>query len=115
MVVTLIIPARASFGLKDIITLRHLENMARSSRDGLDGGYAYITEFFIAWYSGEQYEQFTFLNRAFGPTPGRTGSWSCNVISPQLFWFKKLRTGRCGDDVVGQRSWSTSACGSSAS
>ncbi len=53
-------------------------------------GYAYATEFFIAWYSGNPYERFTFLNRAFGPY-----AWAywmmvtCNVIVPQLFWFKQ--------------------------
>ena len=56
-------------------------------------GYAYSMEFFIAWYSGEIYESFTFINRAFGPY-----SWaywimvSCNVITPQIFWFKKARS-----------------------
>jgi molybdopterin-containing oxidoreductase family membrane subunit len=50
-------------------------------------------EFFIAWYGANQYESFAFVNRAFGPY-----SWaywtmiSCNVITPQIFWFKKLRT-----------------------
>ena len=56
-------------------------------------GYAYATEFFIAWYSGNHYERFAFMNRAFGPY-----AWAywimitCNVISPQVFWFKKART-----------------------
>ena len=59
---------------------------------GLLVGYAYASEFFIAWYSGAPYEQYVFVNRAFGPY-----GWSywimvsCNVITPQLFWFKKLR------------------------
>jgi molybdopterin-containing oxidoreductase family membrane subunit len=56
-------------------------------------GVAYITELFVSWYSGVEYESYAFLNRATGPY-----WWSywammtCNVISPQLFWFKKLRT-----------------------
>ena len=56
-------------------------------------GYAYGMEFFITWYSGALYEKFAFMNRAFGQY-----SWaywimvSCNVITPQLFWFKKVRT-----------------------
>ena len=56
-------------------------------------GYAYAMEFFIAWYSANPYEQFVFMNRAFGPY-----AWAywimiaCNVITPQLFWFKKIRT-----------------------
>jgi molybdopterin-containing oxidoreductase family membrane subunit len=55
-------------------------------------GYAYSCEFFIAWYSGNVYEAFTFINRAFGPYAW--AYWimvSCNVLVPQLFWFKKLR------------------------
>lgn len=56
-------------------------------------GIAYITEFFIAWYSGNMYESYAFQNRAFGPY--WWAYWSmmtCNVITPQLFWFKKIRT-----------------------
>ena len=56
-------------------------------------GYAYATEFFIAWYSGELYEKFAFVNRAFGQY--YWAYWimvSCNVISPQLFWVKSFRT-----------------------
>jgi molybdopterin-containing oxidoreductase family membrane subunit len=56
-------------------------------------GYAYAMEFFIAWYSGNPYERFTFQNRAFGPYAW--AYWimiSCNVIAPQLFWFKKVRS-----------------------
>ena len=56
-------------------------------------GIAYITEFFIAWYSGNPYESYAFQNRAFGPY--WWAYWSmmtCNVITPQLFWFKKIRT-----------------------
>jgi hypothetical protein len=55
-------------------------------------GYAYGSEFFIAWYSGNPYEQYAFINRAFGPY-----AWSywimitCNVVIPQLFWVKKFR------------------------
>ena len=56
-------------------------------------GVAYITELFIAWYSGVEYEQYAFLNRATGPY--WWAYWSmmtCNVFSPQFMWFKKLRT-----------------------
>jgi molybdopterin-containing oxidoreductase family membrane subunit len=56
-------------------------------------GYAYCTEFFIAWYSGNIYERFTFLNRAFGPYWWAAWSmYSCNVFIPQLYWSKKMRT-----------------------
>jgi len=56
-------------------------------------GLAYTTEFFTAWYSGSIYERFTFINRAFGPY--WWAYWimvSCNVITPQLLWSKKIRT-----------------------
>ena len=56
-------------------------------------GYAYSMEFFIAWYSGNTFEFFAFVNRAFGPY--WWAYWimfSCNVIIPQLFWSKRLRT-----------------------
>ena len=93
MVMTLAIPARELWGLKNFITMRHLENMCKVILlTGSMVGYAYSMEFFIAWYSGEIYESFAFINRAFGPY-----SWaywimvSCNVITPQIFWFKKAR------------------------
>jgi len=94
MVVTLLVPARELMGLKDFITPRHLENMCKIMlATGCMVGYAYGVEFFMAWYSGSKYEGFAFINRAFGPY--WWAYWSmvtCNVISPQLFWFKKCRT-----------------------
>src|SRR3972149_6423619 len=55
-------------------------------------GIAYITELFMAWYSGVEYEHYAFLNRATGPYWWAYAiMMTCNVISPQLFWFKKLR------------------------
>jgi Ni/Fe-hydrogenase subunit HybB-like protein len=94
MVISLAVPARAYFGLKDIITMRHLENMCKViTVTGTMVGYAYMMEFFIAWYSGVEVEKFTFINRAFGPYAW--AYWimiSCNVISPQVFWFKWARS-----------------------
>ena len=94
MVLTLLIPSRVIFDLKSVITIRHIENMAKICLlTGSMVGYAYAMEFFIAWYSGNDYESFAFVNRAFGPY--WWAYWimiSCNVISPQLFWFRKLRT-----------------------
>ena len=94
MVVTLMVPARAWFGLKDFVTERHLENMTKIIlATGSMVGFAYATEFFIAWYSGNGYEQFAFVNRAFGPYAWAYWTMvSCNVIAPQMFWFKKART-----------------------
>jgi Ni/Fe-hydrogenase subunit HybB-like protein len=94
MVVTLLVPVRSIYKLENLITLRHLDNMNKIIlATGSLVGLAYGTEFFIAWYSKNPYEGFTFMNRAFGPY--WWAYWimvSCNVISPQLFWFKKFRT-----------------------
>jgi molybdopterin-containing oxidoreductase family membrane subunit len=94
MVLNLAIPARQFFGLKDVITLRHIENCAKIMlATGMIVSYAYAVEFFTAWYSGQHYERFTFLNRATGPY-----AWSfcvmvwCNVLAPQFLWSKRLRT-----------------------
>ena len=94
MVVTLLVPARKIYGLQQLITIRHLENMNKIiMATGLMVGMAYGIEFFISWYSGVAPERFAFYNRAFG-----NFSWaywimvSCNVFIPQLFWFKFFRT-----------------------
>ena len=93
MVVLLMVPARQWFGLKDLVTMRHLENMNKVILlTGSVVGYAYASEFFIAWYGGNDYEQFQFIDRAFGPYAWAYWTMvSCNVLSPQLFWFKRLR------------------------
>jgi len=94
MVNTLLIIMRKVCNLEDYITVQHIELMNIVIMiTGSIVGVAYITELFIAWYSGVEYEQYAFLNRATGPY------WwayllmmSCNVFSPQFMWFKKLRT-----------------------
>ena len=93
MVSTVLIIVRKVFDMEHIITVNTLEKMNKILlATGTMVGYAYAMEFFIAWYSGNPIEQFTFINRAFGPY-----SWaywimfSCNVFFPQLFWFKKIR------------------------
>jgi molybdopterin-containing oxidoreductase family membrane subunit len=93
MVLTLLIPLRKWYNLEHIITIKHLENMGKIILlTGSLVGYAYSMEFFIAWYSGNPYESFAFVNRAFGQY--WWAYWimiSCNVISPQFIWFKKIR------------------------
>ncbi|MHC4773792.1 MAG: NrfD/PsrC family molybdoenzyme membrane anchor subunit [Planctomycetota bacterium] len=94
MVLTLAVPARQLWGLKDFITMRHLENINKIILvTGSMVGYAYLMEFFIAWYSGSLFEWFAFANRAFGQYAW--AYWimiSCNVLVPQIFWFKWART-----------------------
>ena len=94
MVVTLIVPARAIFGIKDLVTDRHLENMTKIIlATGTMVGFAYAIEFFIAWYGGNPYEQFAFVNRALGPYAWAYWTMiTCNLVAPQLFWMKRFRT-----------------------
>jgi Ni/Fe-hydrogenase subunit HybB-like protein len=94
MVITLAVPARELFGLKRLITLRHLENMNKIMlATGMIVAYAYAVEFFTGWYSGHSFEQFVFMNRPLGPF-----AWAfwimvgCNVVAPQFLWLKKIRT-----------------------
>ncbi len=94
MVATLAIPSRAYFGLKHLITLRHIENMNKIMlATGSMVGYAYAMEFFIAWYSQVPFERFIFVARAMGPYAWAYWTMiTCNVILPQLFWIKSVRT-----------------------
>jgi Ni/Fe-hydrogenase subunit HybB-like protein len=94
MVVTLLTLVRIGFPkFKDYITINHMEVMNKIiMTTGMMVGYAYASEFFIAWYSGNPYEQYTFVNRAVGPY--WWAYWTmvtCNVIIPQLFWKKSIR------------------------
>jgi molybdopterin-containing oxidoreductase family membrane subunit len=94
MVLTILLPARLLYPqLNDLITRQHVDKMAKFILlTGSIVGYAYMMELFIAWYSGNPYERGAFWNRATG-----WYWWAyacmmfCNVISPQIFWFKKMR------------------------
>ncbi len=93
IVLALAIPARELFGLKDLITRRHIDNLAKLTL--LLGSmvlYVYLMEFVIAWYSGNMYERFAYLNREFGPYWWLGwGILFCNGVVPQVFWFKFAR------------------------
>jgi len=94
MVLTLVIPLRALFRLQHVITQRHLENCAKLLlTTGLMVSYGYLVEYFLAWYSGDEYEQLQyFLARPRGP--GSALWWlmlAGNVLAPQLFWFRRCR------------------------
>jgi len=119
MVLTLMIPVRAIFKLQDLITTRHIDVMCKIVLlTGTIVGYAYIMEFFIAWYSGNPFEQWVFFrNRISAPffawgawLPFGIGDWCrmasehpapywgaywammiCNVIAPQFFWLRIFR------------------------
>ncbi len=93
MVLTIAIPLRKVYGLQDLVTDRHLDNMAKVMlASGMVVAYGYLMETFMSWYSGNQFEQFMMLNRMFGPY-----GWcywlliACNIAIPQLLWFRAVR------------------------
>jgi Ni/Fe-hydrogenase subunit HybB-like protein len=93
MVLTIMIPARFIYGLQDLITMKHIDNMAKIILlTGSIVGYAYLMELFIAFYGSQKYEVSAFMYRMTGPY-----WWAyvcmmfCNVVSPQIFWFKWAR------------------------
>jgi Ni/Fe-hydrogenase subunit HybB-like protein len=100
MVLTIMLPARMLYPqLDDLITRQHVDKMSKIILlTGTIVGYAYLMELFIAWYAGNKYEAFTFFRARIGVDNSGWYAWSyycmmfCNVISPQLFWIKKLRT-----------------------
>ena len=94
MVLTLMIPVRKFYGLDDIITLRHLNNMAKVTlATALIVAYGYTMEAFFGYFSADTYEQHMIWNRM-------TGTYAifywclilCNIITPQFLWSKKIRT-----------------------
>jgi molybdopterin-containing oxidoreductase family membrane subunit len=94
MVLTIVIPLRAFYKLQGLVTMRHIENMAKVTLvTGLVVAYGYLSEIYFAWYSGETYERFFIQNRISGPY-----WWSfwalmlCNVLATQFLWFKRVRT-----------------------
>ncbi|MBP8725864.1 MAG: polysulfide reductase NrfD [Saprospiraceae bacterium] len=93
MVQTLMVLTRKILKLEEYITIEHIESMNKVILvTGTIVGVAYLTELFIAWYSGYVYEQFAFFNRAMGVYWwAYFGMMACNVISPQLFWVRKFR------------------------
>jgi Ni/Fe-hydrogenase subunit HybB-like protein len=94
MVMTLLLVTRKVMGLERYITLTHLEAMAKIMLlTGTMVGFCYLTELYVAWYSGNRYEQYAFLNRATGPFAWAYWTMmSCNLLIPQLLWLRRLRT-----------------------
>ena len=94
MVLTLLLIMRKVMHLENYITRKHVEYMnIVIIVTGSIVGVAYLTELFISWYSGVEYESYAFINRFSGPY--MWAYWimmACNVVTPQLFWIKKIRT-----------------------
>jgi Ni/Fe-hydrogenase subunit HybB-like protein len=96
MVQTLLLVTRKTLGLEEYITIGHIEAMNKVIvLTGSIVGVAYLTELFIAWYGQNKYEGFAFFeNRLNLSSPYGWSYWlmmGCNVISPQIFWSRKLR------------------------
>jgi Ni/Fe-hydrogenase subunit HybB-like protein len=93
MVITLTVPLRKIFKLEAYLTVRHFDAMAKLILlTSLIVLYAYLVEFFMAWYSGEEVERSSFWNRCFGPYWWAT--WTmlvCNGLVPVLLWFRRVR------------------------
>jgi molybdopterin-containing oxidoreductase family membrane subunit len=94
MVLTLSIPIRAVYGLHDFITMKHLENMGKILlATGLMVSYGYAMEVFTALYTANTYEEYLMRNRMAGPYAATYWAlWFCNLVVPQVLWFKKART-----------------------
>jgi molybdopterin-containing oxidoreductase family membrane subunit len=94
MVETLLIIMRKVVSLESYITIKHIEYMnVIIILTGSLVGTAYMTELFMSWYSGVEFEQYAFLNRATGPYWWAYAiMMTCNVLTPQLYWIKSIRT-----------------------
>src|SRR5690606_18795906 len=96
MVQTLLVVTRRVLGLQEYITIEHIDVMNKVIvLTGSIVGIAYLTELFMAWYSAVEYEYFAFFeNRLNLNSPYGWSYWlmmGCNVLSPQIFWFRKMR------------------------
>jgi Ni/Fe-hydrogenase subunit HybB-like protein len=102
MVITLAIPLRAIYGLEDLITERHLQNMAKILlATGLIVAYGYFIEGFMAWYSANPFERYVQWNRIAGPYgPFYWACLLCNVAVPQLLWSQRVRRSAVGLFVI---------------
>ncbi|ADE15681.1 Polysulphide reductase NrfD [Nitrosococcus halophilus Nc 4] len=103
MVLMLVIPVRAIFGLQDFITAQHLDSMAKVLLAvGLIITYSYVIEVFMAWYSANPYEIYTMQNRMVGAyAPLYWGMIFCNVLVLQALWFKRVRLNSIALFLVG--------------
>jgi molybdopterin-containing oxidoreductase family membrane subunit len=93
MVLTLAIPLRALYRMQDLITMRHIQNMAKIMlATGLIVAYSYGIEAFIAWYSGSEFEKYVLINRATGPYAWLYWSLiATNLVIPQALWSARIR------------------------
>jgi molybdopterin-containing oxidoreductase family membrane subunit len=110
MVLTIMLPAARLYPqLNDLITRQHVDKMAKIILlTGSIVGYAYLMELFVAWYGANKFEGFTFFRARAAVDGSGWYQWSywimmfCNVVSPQIFWFQKMRSNYIVVFVVSQ-------------
>ena len=110
MVLTIMLPAARIYPqLNDLITRQHVDKMAKIILlTGSIVGYAYLMELFVAWYGANKFEGFTFFRARAAVDGSGWYQWSywimmfCNVVSPQIFWFQKMRSNYVVVFVVSQ-------------
>jgi Ni/Fe-hydrogenase subunit HybB-like protein len=104
MVLALCIPLRVFYHLEEFITVNHLEVMGKILlATGMMTSYGYFIEQFMAWYGGNVFEHYTYVNRGIGFGQYAVVYWSlifCNVIAIQVLWFKRVRRSQLGLLVV---------------
>src|SRR5271170_3031376 len=104
MVLVLLIPLRKLCHLENVITMSHMDKVAKLTLvSGLIIAYIYAVEFFIAWYSNDPYERWVFGHRLFGHTYWFLG-WTLIVVNvgvTQLLWFKKIRANLVALFIIG--------------
>jgi molybdopterin-containing oxidoreductase family membrane subunit len=95
MVLLLCIPIRHFYGLKQFITIDHLDVMAKLVlATCFVTSYGYLSEQFVSWYGGEHMERYLYTNRLIGFGQYAWITWLvffCNSIAPQVLWFKRVR------------------------
>ncbi len=93
MVFTIIIPLRKYFKLEHFVTINDLDAAAKLCLfTSWVVGLAYLTEFQVAWMSGNRVEQEYFWNRVFGQWAW--AAWImliCNMVLPLSLFSQKLR------------------------
>lgn len=93
MVLVITIPLRRIYRLKDLITAKHLDNMAKVMLvAGFSVSYGYLMDAWMAWYTNEPFDSYIYANRFTGPYA--FSYWAlvfCNCIAPQLLWFPAVR------------------------
>nr|WP_263429271.1 NrfD/PsrC family molybdoenzyme membrane anchor subunit [Nannocystis pusilla] len=93
MVLTFLIPVRAWLGLKDFVTIRHLDHCAKLMLTaGLVVAYGYLAELFFGWYSGDPHERSLIASHLHGRSaPLFWTIIALNVVLPQSLWWRRAR------------------------